>query len=305
MIVTHVTRMRDERVCIAGVDRDRSVHVRPVLGSGSLTKACLAQNGGVFVVGREVDLGKTSPCGTPPEVEDHHFDLGRVRALRDLTQTELQALLARLAKDDPTEIFGSALHTPDGHPRSLVTSRGAGIASLGVWRSQSKPKLLIYEDKLKLECDCASGPKRFTVTDVCLHQDDLVSIDKQKLSSLRSAIAASSQVLLCVGLSRAWATADIDEPAHWMQVNGIHPIAAAHAVQRDSDELFEQLRRLRKRIADAKGVPAFVVFSDATLRQMAAKRPRTRAQFLELGGVGPAKLDEYGDAFLGAIPRSD
>ena len=63
-------------------------------------------------------------------------------------------------------------------------------------------------------------------------------------------------------------------------------------------DLFERLRALRKRLADAEGVPAYIVFSDAVLRQMAEHRPRTREGLLALSGVGPVKLERYGAAFL-------
>ncbi|HZE88251.1 MAG TPA: HRDC domain-containing protein, partial [Verrucomicrobiae bacterium] len=63
-------------------------------------------------------------------------------------------------------------------------------------------------------------------------------------------------------------------------------------------ELFERLRVLRKRLADGEGVPAYIVFSDAVLRQMAAAVPKDRDGLLALSGVGPAKLQRYGEAFL-------
>ncbi len=62
--------------------------------------------------------------------------------------------------------------------------------------------------------------------------------------------------------------------------------------------LFEQLRALRRRLADEEGVPAFVVFSDATLRGIAAAKPADRQAMLRVSGVGPAKLERYGEAFL-------
>lgn len=62
--------------------------------------------------------------------------------------------------------------------------------------------------------------------------------------------------------------------------------------------LFDELRAPRKRLADKQGVPAYVVFNDRALREMAARRPFTREELLEVSGVGPAKLDRYGDAFL-------
>jgi len=64
------------------------------------------------------------------------------------------------------------------------------------------------------------------------------------------------------------------------------------------DPLFERLRSLRKRLADEKGVPAYVVFSDATLRDMAARKPTTQGGLLDVSGVGPVKLETYGEAFL-------
>ncbi|MHC4714020.1 MAG: DNA helicase RecQ [Planctomycetota bacterium] len=65
--------------------------------------------------------------------------------------------------------------------------------------------------------------------------------------------------------------------------------------------LFEALRDLRRGIADKKRVPAYVVFSDAALRDMARLRPSTRAGFLQVKGVGERKCAQYAAAFLAAI----
>ena len=77
--------------------------------------------------------------------------------------------------------------------------------------------------------------------------------------------------------------------------------AAVAADEIVNPELFERLRAVRKRLADGEGVPAYIVFSDAVLRQMAARRPRTIAALLEVPGVGPVKLERYGKAFLETI----
>jgi len=66
-------------------------------------------------------------------------------------------------------------------------------------------------------------------------------------------------------------------------------------------ELFERLRTLRKRLADESGVPAYIVFSDATLKAIAEMRPGSEAEMLDVPGVGPAKLERYGAAFLAAL----
>ena len=66
-------------------------------------------------------------------------------------------------------------------------------------------------------------------------------------------------------------------------------------------ELFERLRTLRKRLADEAEVPPYIVFSDATLRDMCAKRPATDDEFLDVSGVGATKLARYGEAFLAEL----
>jgi ATP-dependent DNA helicase RecQ len=68
---------------------------------------------------------------------------------------------------------------------------------------------------------------------------------------------------------------------------------------------YRELKALRKQLADAKGVPAYVVFSDATLQQMARFQPRTEAEFLALSGVGPKKNLQYGPAFLRLLNSLD
>ena len=66
----------------------------------------------------------------------------------------------------------------------------------------------------------------------------------------------------------------------------------------ETSPLFEDLKALRRRLADGRGVPAYVVFSDATLLEMAATRPQDEAGLLNVSGVGPKKLETYGDVFL-------
>jgi ATP-dependent DNA helicase RecQ len=61
---------------------------------------------------------------------------------------------------------------------------------------------------------------------------------------------------------------------------------------------FERLRALRRKLATAEGVPAYIVFSDAVLRAMAELRPRTAEAMLQVPGVGRVKLERYGEAFL-------
>ena len=69
--------------------------------------------------------------------------------------------------------------------------------------------------------------------------------------------------------------------------------------------LFEELRALRKRLADEQGVPPYVIFHDATLREMAQLKPADGRELLGLTGVGESKLERYGVAFLAIINGED
>ena len=69
----------------------------------------------------------------------------------------------------------------------------------------------------------------------------------------------------------------------------------------DQEELLLSLKRLRKKIAQARSLPPYVIFSDKTLRAMAKSRPTDPAAFLRCPGVGDHKLAAYGSAFMKAI----
>ena len=70
----------------------------------------------------------------------------------------------------------------------------------------------------------------------------------------------------------------------------------------DCDEaLFERLRRLRKKLADERGLPAYIIFSDVSLRQMARHYPTTEAEFARINGVGERKLADFGKLFIDSI----
>ena len=77
--------------------------------------------------------------------------------------------------------------------------------------------------------------------------------------------------------------------------------AKKFTVKEYDKQLFAKLKHLRKSIADEDGVPPFVVFSDASLADMANQLPTNKRTFLNVSGVGATKLDRYGGAFLQVI----
>lgn len=69
----------------------------------------------------------------------------------------------------------------------------------------------------------------------------------------------------------------------------------------EDEELFDRLRRLRKSLADEQNVPAYIIFSDATLRELASRRPTSLVEFSTIRGVGEKKLKAFGEIFIAAI----
>jgi ATP-dependent DNA helicase RecQ len=67
------------------------------------------------------------------------------------------------------------------------------------------------------------------------------------------------------------------------------------------DPLFDALRALRRDLAQEAGMPPYVIFHDATLREIAAARPSSLRELGEVGGVGARKLEAYGEAFLAVV----
>jgi ATP-dependent DNA helicase RecQ len=125
-----------------------------------------------------------------------------------------------------------------------------------------------------------------------IDRESLWQEQKDQYSILRLN-AASWEVMKGSRLVRLTRTAKLDrvrksrsEAASW---EGVDP------------GLFEELRQLRRSLADAQSVPPYVVFSDATLRELTRRRPSNLAQMRQVHGVGESKLNSYGAVFLERI----
>ena len=92
---------------------------------------------------------------------------------------------------------------------------------------------------------------------------------------------------------------DVSAPLRTRKRRNAQPLVAADT------GLWNALRDCRKQLADAQGVPPYVIFHDATLLEMIAARPRTLSELLGISGVGNAKLGKYGEVFLRVIRDAD
>ncbi|MEO7917677.1 MAG: HRDC domain-containing protein, partial [Dokdonella sp.] len=73
------------------------------------------------------------------------------------------------------------------------------------------------------------------------------------------------------------------------------------AIAEHEEALWQSLRSARARLAKEQGVPAYVIFHDATLLAMLRDQPQTREEMAAISGVGSAKLERYGEAFLAVM----
>jgi DNA helicase-2/ATP-dependent DNA helicase PcrA len=83
--------------------------------------------------------------------------------------------------------------------------------------------------------------------------------------------------------------------------SGMTQSGRSSAPARADGPVAEALRAWRRKRAEADGVPAYVVFNDRTLAALAERRPRSRGELLAVEGIGPAKLDRYGEELLGLL----
>ena len=79
------------------------------------------------------------------------------------------------------------------------------------------------------------------------------------------------------------------------------PTAKEKKVKKES--LFEKLRQLRYQIAQEEDIPAYLIFNDATLKEIERERPLSEDDFLKISGVGERKLEVYGDLFMAEIKK--
>jgi DNA helicase II / ATP-dependent DNA helicase PcrA len=82
-------------------------------------------------------------------------------------------------------------------------------------------------------------------------------------------------------------------------------VRTGRASVRADGPLAEQLRAWRRKRAEADGVPAYVVFNDRTLAALTERQPRSRGELLAVEGIGPSKLDKYGDELLALLSAGD
>lgn len=91
---------------------------------------------------------------------------------------------------------------------------------------------------------------------------------------------------------------------HARTVTPSSPVSDDIEIAPADEPLWQAMRNLRKKLADENGVPSYVIFPDATLKALVHAKPTTHEEMLALHGIGKAKLERYGDAFLVLLKRN-
>src|SRR5690606_27642133 len=81
----------------------------------------------------------------------------------------------------------------------------------------------------------------------------------------------------------------------------IQKVGVAKTTEAPANSLFERLRQLRLKLSQEEGIPAYLIFNDATLREMEKQRPMTDEDFMQINGVGRQKMQNYGYRFIKEI----
>lgn len=227
IVVNHLTRMRAPRICVAGVDPETRGHVRPTtLADDPIDRRLLDDEGGPFGIGTLVELGEVRATPSRPESEDHLFATAAAAAVRQLEPDEYLQILDDAAEDDLESIFGTDLARLG---RSFAIEEGRGAVSLGVLRVEQTPELEIDSwGALRLILNDVEEPAHLGVTDIRFVEADHKTYREDVIHDVQRRMQSGVDLLLMVGLARAWQRPGDDRRRHWLQINGIcmedHPL---------------------------------------------------------------------------------
>ena len=203
-----------------------------------------------------------------------------------------------------TVAFGMGIDKPDvryvahlGLPSSLETyyqeigragRDGEPAACTLLYRSEDLQRKLdpLESARLAAEAKPREDVERFVVAERCRHQQLAAHFGQQIDPCVGSCDHCTAATRIRTRSLR---------PAPTPQVHGICPPDADLAYR------FDRLRSIRRRLAEERGVPAYVIFSDATLRALARSCPTTRAALAAVPGLGPMKVTSFGNAVLAAL----
>lgn len=225
IVINNLTRMRKGYICAAGINLKSFNHVRPVLSLEQLSANLLTRHGGPFDIGNVVFLGRPSHRPNPPHVEDYLVRQRKIRQKGIIESGTFWELLIKVSKSNLSEIFGAEFT----HIRRALygTEKGKGLASLGCLYLRNKPMLTIEHRReksplIRLKFRNEDFFINAAVNDLRLYNDDHFTPNLTIVEKVKQQIEKSTDIILSIGLTRAWASSSDTEEIHWLQVNNLH-----------------------------------------------------------------------------------
>ncbi|MFB3162046.1 DNA helicase RecQ [Neobacillus sp. 179-J 1A1 HS] len=228
-----------------------------------------------------------------------HAELEKLQQMVDYCHTEncLQEFILKYFGETETETCGRCGNCLDSRSSNDVTKEAQMVMSCIIRMGQRFGKTLTAQ--------VLTGSKNKKVTEMGFDKLTTYGIMKEKGSKEVSDFIEFliSQELIAIEQGQF--------PTIFVSPKGKDVLLGKEQVHRretvkvreisKDDPLFETLREVRRAIAETEKVPPFVIFSDAALKDMCARLPRTNEEFLNVSGVGEHKLKKYGLDFIQAI----
>ena len=247
------------------------------------------------------------------EVEEHRRagERTRLQALSALVETAgcRRALLLKHFGEDPPANCGNCDNCLDAPGVADGTTTAQKLLSAVYRTGQSFgfgyiEKVLLGQADERIE---QRGHDQLSVFGIVGAEEAPLLRQVSRALQARGSLATTEHGgLMLAGDARAILKGDVPvmlalAPKSERKARGGRARERAGGVNPMGDPLFEALRALRRELALEAGVPPYVVFHDAVLRDMAAQRPSNSSQLGAINGVGARKLEAYGDAFLAVI----
>jgi ATP-dependent DNA helicase RecQ len=174
------------------------------------------------------------------------------------------------------------------------------LSTYGIMSEVSEQRVQYLVDLLALRSYLSSSSGTYPVIALGEHASKVLTASPQKIM-LREAVGADFDEQDSGGAMTDCDNSNNSKKQRRSRSTKERAAATKHELSDAEFGLFESLRSLRRELADEEGVPAFVIFSDATLYDMVDKLPQNSEEFLEVSGVGEVKHQRYGEAFLAII----
>jgi hypothetical protein len=240
--VSHLTRMREGFICVAGHEVKRRVPDGTLQITGSLKRPVLqyqqidADMLKVFQLGSVVNLGNITPYPQPPHVEDVVFSPRQCKRESVLSPDDFWHVLESTAHSSLTDIFGDAfkrhnwtLYVDPTEPLSVPPNQVSAIGakcSLGQWILDASSVDVTVISSTKLRLAVSRINVSLPLTDVRLYRQPFWELDEEALYELLQALQGAKQekqkIVLSMGLTRAFPSERLSRPVCWLQVNNIH-----------------------------------------------------------------------------------